>query len=241
MTALAFELSRTVHHDGHGGVADDLDTVDGVAAWIAQAAPLVAEVLGQPFTSADLDPEQPFASADLDPEQPFASADLDPEQARSAGITPERPFASADVDPERVRPGLLELRRAIRSLFAHAVQQPTRADVPNLLAPAAAIAHLNKTADHLGTQHLAWPPTGDPHLLWSGRLKSPNTLLLATTAHTAITFLTSPDRDRLRACPAARCVKYFVQTDPRQTWCTPTCANRGRVQRHYHRTHSPTP
>src|SRR6266508_5764321 len=114
MTALAFELSRTVHHDGHGGVADDLDTVDGVAAWIAQAAPLVAEVLGQPLTSVDLNPE--------------------------------RPFASADVDPERARPGLLELRRAIRSLFAHTVQEPTRADVPNLLAPAAALAHLNKTA-----------------------------------------------------------------------------------------------
>jgi predicted RNA-binding Zn ribbon-like protein len=211
MTALAFELSRTVHHDGHGGVADDLDTVDGVAAWIAHAAPLVAEVLGQPFAAADENPDR------------------------------SRPFASADVDPERARPGLIELRRAIRSLFAHAVQHPTRADVLNLLAPAAAIAHLNKTADHLGTQHLAWPPTGDPHLLWSGRAKSPNTLLLATTAHTAIAFLTSPDRARLRACPAARCVKYFVQTDPRQTWCTPTCANRGRVQRHYHRTHSTTP
>ncbi len=228
MTALAFELSRTVHHDGHGGVADDLDTVDGVAAWIAQAAPLVAEVLGHPFTSANLNPERPVASADLNSDRcrRFASAD----------IGPERPFVSADVDPERARLGLLELRRAIRSLFAHAVQQPTRADIPNLLAPAAARAHLNKTADNLGTQHLAWPPAGDPHLLWSGRSKSPNTLLLATTAHTAIAFLTGPDRARLRACPAARCVKYFVQTDPRQAWCTPTCANRGRVQRHYHRT-----
>lgn len=219
MTALAFELSRTVHHDGHGGVADDLDTVAGAAAWIAHAAPLVAEVLSRPFTPANLNPERPVASANVDP---------------------ERPFVSADVDPERVRPGLLELRRAIRSVFAHVVEQPTRADVPNLLAPAAALAHLNKTADHLGTQHLVWPPAGEPHLLWSGRAKSPNTLVLATTAHTAIAFLTSPDRARLRACPAARCVKYFVQTDPRQTWCTPTCANRGRVQRHYQRTHSTT-
>jgi predicted RNA-binding Zn ribbon-like protein len=50
-----------------------------------------------------------------------------------------------------------------------------------------------------------------------------------------IDFLAGPDRARLRACPAARCVKYFLQDDPRQTWCSPACGNRERVNRHYRR------
>ncbi|MDX6239872.1 MAG: hypothetical protein QOG10_4687, partial [Kribbellaceae bacterium] len=53
-----------------------------------------------------------------------------------------------------------------------------------------------------------------------------------------IDFLTGPDRQRLRACPAARCVKYFLQDDPRQTWCSASCGNRERVNRYYQRRRS---
>jgi hypothetical protein len=30
-------------------------------------------------------------------------------------------------------------------------------------------------------------------------------------------------------------VKYFLQDDPRQTWCSPSCGNRERVNRYYQR------
>jgi predicted RNA-binding Zn ribbon-like protein len=63
-------------------------------------------------------------------------------------------------------------------------------------------------------------------------------LLVGAVGRSAVDFLLGPDRVRLRACPAARCVKYFLQDDPRQTWCSPSCGNRERVNRHYQRKHS---
>ncbi|HEY5833083.1 MAG TPA: CGNR zinc finger domain-containing protein [Streptomyces sp.] len=41
-----------------------------------------------------------------------------------------------------------------------------------------------------------------------------------------------PERDLLRACPAPRCVRYFVKQHPRREWCRPSCGNRARVARH---------
>ncbi|MFI1485060.1 CGNR zinc finger domain-containing protein [Streptomyces sp. NPDC020747] len=48
-------------------------------------------------------------------------------------------------------------------------------------------------------------------------------------------FLASPDRQRLRACHAPRCVRYFLKDHPRQEWCKPSCGNRARVARHHER------
>jgi predicted RNA-binding Zn ribbon-like protein len=90
----------------------------------------------------------------------------------------------------------------------------------------------------LGTLRLEWPDEGEPVVRWSGADKPPAQLLPAAIARSTIDFLAGPDRLRLRACPAARCVKYFLQDDPRQTWCSPTCGNRERVNRHYRRTHA---
>lgn len=53
--------------------------------------------------------------------------------------------------------------------------------------------------------------------------------LTAALAHAAIAFLAGPDRRRLRACHAPRCVRYFLKEHPRQEWCTP------RVARHHDR------
>ncbi|MGH3437712.1 MAG: CGNR zinc finger domain-containing protein [Pseudonocardiaceae bacterium] len=39
-------------------------------------------------------------------------------------------------------------------------------------------------------------------------------------------------RDRIRACPAAGCILFFVKTHPRREWCSPACGNRVRVARH---------
>ncbi|MFF3488386.1 CGNR zinc finger domain-containing protein [Streptomyces sp. NPDC002701] len=57
----------------------------------------------------------------------------------------------------------------------------------------------------------------------------------AALARAAVAFLAGPDRRRLRACHAPRCVRYFLQDHPRQEWCTPSCGNRARVARHHER------
>ncbi len=59
--------------------------------------------------------------------------------------------------------------------------------------------------------------------------------LTAALAHAVIAFLAGPDRDRLRACHAPRCVRYFLKEHPRQEWCKPSCGNRARVARHHQR------
>ncbi|TDU91534.1 CGNR zinc finger protein [Kribbella voronezhensis] len=154
-----------------------------------------------------------------------------------------RPFdPSALTVDDDLRQALFAVRRAVRSLFARAVSPapPSRADADRLLEPAVALAVLNKAADKLGTSHLDWPADGLPATTWSVRSSDPTALLVGAVGRSGIDFLTSPDRARLRACPAARCVKYFLQDDPRQTWCSPSCGNRERVNRHYQRKHSTT-
>jgi predicted RNA-binding Zn ribbon-like protein len=152
-----------------------------------------------------------------------------------------RPFdTSAVAVDDDLRQALFAVRRAVRSLFARAVSpaSPSRADADRLLEPATALAVLNKAADKLGTAHLEWPEGEAPSTTWSVRSSDPTALLVGAVGRSGIDFLTSPDRARLRACPAARCVKYFLQDDPRQTWCSPSCGNRERVNRHYQRKHS---
>jgi predicted RNA-binding Zn ribbon-like protein len=94
-----------------------------------------------------------------------------------------------------------------------------------------ALRMVNRAADRLGTTHLVWAE--EPGLRWAYRTEDPIALLIGAVGRSAIDFLAGPDRARLRACPAARCVKYFLQDDPRQTWCSPSCGNRERVNRHY--------
>jgi predicted RNA-binding Zn ribbon-like protein len=152
-----------------------------------------------------------------------------------------RSFDPAEVKvDDDLRQALTGVRRAVRSLFARAVSPgpPSKADANRLLEPDVAINLLNKAADRLGTSHLDWPADGEPATTWSGRSKDPVALLVGAVGRSGIDFLASDDRNRLRACPAARCVKYFLQDDPRQTWCSPSCGNRERVNRHYHRKHT---
>lgn len=59
--------------------------------------------------------------------------------------------------------------------------------------------------------------------------------LTAALAHAVIAFLASPDRVRLRACRAPRCVRCFLKEHPRQEWCKPSCGIRARVARHHER------
>jgi predicted RNA-binding Zn ribbon-like protein len=187
----ALDLAGTIRHDGHGGVADDLETVAGFAGWLAGQT----EVLD----------------------------------------------GAADVPAdERNRLRVVALRQAVRTLFARAVlpDPPSRADVGRLLTPDAAIARLNAAAGAVArVPVLEWPADGPPLVRYGTAATDPATALLAALARTAIEFLGGEARERLRACPAPRCVRYFVQEHPRQAWCKPSCGNRARVARHYRRRH----
>jgi predicted RNA-binding Zn ribbon-like protein len=142
-------------------------------------------------------------------------------------------------NPGELRGELVRIRGAVRTLFARAVapEPPSKADSDRLLDAGTAVRMVNRAADRLGTAHLNWPGDEQPAARWSGRTENETALLVGAVGRSTIDFLAGPDRARLRACPAARCVKYFLQDDPRQTWCSPSCGNRERVNRHYRRQH----
>jgi predicted RNA-binding Zn ribbon-like protein len=57
---------------------------------------------------------------------------------------------------------------------------------------------------------------------------------LSTIARSAIELLASPERERLRVCPAPSCGMFFLGR-PDQEWCSTPCGNRARAARHYAR------
>jgi predicted RNA-binding Zn ribbon-like protein len=148
-------------------------------------------------------------------------------------LRPDRADILPNLDGAAVWRELVEVRGAVRALFARAVAPgpPSRADADRLMGIDDALRVVNHAADRLGTTHLVW--VDEPSLRWSYGTEDPVALLGGAVGRSAIDFLVGPDRRRLRACPAARCVKYFLQDDPRQTWCSPSCGNRERVNRHY--------
>ncbi|MEU9795307.1 ABATE domain-containing protein [Streptomyces sparsogenes] len=131
------------------------------------------------------------------------------------------------------------LRAAVRALFARAVRPgpPSSADAHRLLPDDLAVERLNAAATRaLGAPRLEWPEDGAPLVRAARPQGSTDTdRLVAALARDAIAFLAGPDRERLRACPAPRCVRYFVKDHPRQEWCKPSCGNRARVARHHRR------
>ncbi|MFD0021518.1 CGNR zinc finger domain-containing protein [Streptomyces sp. NPDC058382] len=139
---------------------------------------------------------------------------------------------------EELRLGIVELRRAVRALFARAVSPapPSPADADRLMPATEATAHLNTVAAlEPVTPQLDWPLDGAPAVRLSSTQGDPAVRLLAALARAAIDFLTGPEREQLRACTAPRCVRYFVKSHGRQEWCKPSCGNRARAARHYRR------
>jgi predicted RNA-binding Zn ribbon-like protein len=130
-----------------------------------------------------------------------------------------------------------DLRAAVRALFAHSVPgEPSRADAGRLLPVEEAVARLNRAAASVPTVPvLHWPDPAVEHRPARGE-----DALTAVLARAAMAFLAGPDRDRLRACHAPRCVRYFLKDHPRQEWCKPSCGNRARVARHHERHKTPS-
>lgn len=120
-----------------------------------------------------------------------------------------------------------ELRDALRRLAAE-VTDDTREAASTTLDLATAVDVLNRAcADSPTWSELTWPGTRT--------VQGPE---LAKLAEDAITLLTGPDRDNLRACGGPGCVLYFVRDHPRREWCSAGCGNRARVARHYRRHHA---
>ncbi|MCP2167819.1 CGNR zinc finger domain-containing protein [Goodfellowiella coeruleoviolacea] len=200
---LAVELTRTIRHDGQGGVRDTLASPADVAEWLA------------------------------------AQADL---------LPPDFPAHQVPLD-DTTHAQLVELRGAIRFLFADVVRAHTGpdaeagqlvADTRRVRSPDAAVRQLNAAAAAAPqVLRLTWPDNdGRPATPRADRLlltEDQRAALVALLANSAIALLTGPERDRLRACPAPRCVHYFIQAHPRQQWCKPSCGNRTRVARYYQR------
>ncbi|GAA2585556.1 hypothetical protein Stube_60750 [Streptomyces tubercidicus] len=155
---------------------------------------------------------------------------------RAAPLDCAEPPVTVD---EALHTAVRELRAAVRSLFARAVRPgpPSSADAHRLLPEAEAIRRLNAAAALVPTvPRLSWEPDARPTLrLRPAGSPPPADRIVAALARAALTFLDGPDRALLRACPAPRCVRYFVKDHARQEWCTPACGNRARVARHHER------
>ncbi|MDG4862345.1 CGNR zinc finger domain-containing protein [Streptomyces sp. T-3] len=132
-----------------------------------------------------------------------------------------------------------DLRAAVRSLFARAVRpgEPSPADAARLLPDREALARLNEAAGLVPVvPRLSWPKGAEPAAQHAPAARGRDAEeVAATLARAAIAFLTGPDRTKLRACHAPRCVRYFLKEHPRQEWCKPSCGNRARVARHHER------
>jgi len=139
---------------------------------------------------------------------------------------------------EDLRDQVLALRGAVRALFARAVLPgpPSPADSHRLLPAEQALDRLNASAAREPVvPHLRWDEGDVPVVELRSCGGASDTRVVAALARAAIAFLDGPDRERLRACTAPRCVRYFVQAHGRQQWCGTACGNRARAARHYER------
>lgn len=128
--------------------------------------------------------------------------------------------------PATATPVFIELRDAIRGIF--------RASVDGVAGPAAARRIVNQTTKAApGWLELQQDLTAAR----TRRAEDPATNLRAQLATDTIMVVTGPRHGLLRACPAEGCQGFFLQQHPRRGFCSPSCANRTRVARHYHRHH----
>jgi predicted RNA-binding Zn ribbon-like protein len=130
---------------------------------------------------------------------------------------------------------VVELRWATRSLFAALTGMPDRLDSGYLMDAGRAVEIVNAAA--ACAPRAARLEFVDVPVLTYVDEAGADDRFVAGLATAVIEFLGGETRADLRACLAPGCVRYFVKSHPRQEWCRPTCGNRARVSRHYHRTH----
>ncbi|MGX1494695.1 CGNR zinc finger domain-containing protein [Streptomyces tendae] len=158
-------------------------------------------------------------------------------EAQAESLSGQVRIRGLSVD-EALRSEVVALRQAVRALFARAVSPapPSPADARRLMPAEEALSYLNSVAARESVvPQLDWPSDGTPAVRLVSAEGDPAVRLLAALARAAVDFLSGPHRDRLRACSAPRCVRYFVKSHGRQEWCKPSCGNRARAARHYQR------
>ncbi|MFF7216680.1 CGNR zinc finger domain-containing protein [Streptomyces sp. NPDC008238] len=166
--------------------------------------------------------------------------DLGDPSALTAWVREHLPQDGGFVADDTALAEVLALRRAVRALFARAVAPgpASPADAGRLMPAEQALAHLNAAAARVPVvPRLVWEAQEAPVARPAPAVESadPTARIVAELARAAVDFLAGPDRARLRACAAPRCVRYFVKSHGRQEWCKPSCGNRARVARHYRR------
>jgi predicted RNA-binding Zn ribbon-like protein len=120
------------------------------------------------------------------------------------------------------------LRGAIRAALAATVEErPLPADAIHALNEASAAS---PTYPRLAV---------DPVVVDRAEDGPPAARVFGAIARSAIEILGGPERDRLRACPAPSCGRFFLASRPDRTWCSPSCGNRVRVARHHERRRRP--
>lgn len=145
-------------------------------------------------------------------------------------------WARAFTADESCRVAVVELRRAVRALFAYAVRPapPTRPEADQLLPLAEALDVVNAAASRAPiTPRLDWSGDDVPNAVIDTDETDPTILLTAALARATIEFLAGPLRADLRACTGPRCARYFIREHGRQAFCKPSCSNRARAARHY--------
>lgn len=150
-------------------------------------------------------------------------------RARAAELGVDEGFTATRAQWARI----VELRLAVRALFARTAEPgpPSSADAGRLPGFEQALQLVNAAALAVpAAPRLDWPAGAPPHAE-TVRVGAEDARLAAALAAATIGFLAAaPD---LRACPAPRCVLYFVKEHPRQEWCSVSCGNRARAARHY--------
>ncbi|MFF3944798.1 CGNR zinc finger domain-containing protein [Streptomyces sp. NPDC001902] len=168
--------------------------------------------------------------------------DLGDPSALTAWVREHLPGPGGFTADDAALADVLALRRAVRALFARAVAPgpSSSADARRLMPAEEALAHLNAAAARVPVvPRLVWEAERAPvaRLVPGAERDDPAARIVAELARAAVDFLAGAERERLRACTAPRCVRYFVKSHGRQEWCKPSCGNRARVARHYRRHH----
>lgn len=257
--ALVLDFVLTVRHDGRGGVADDLADTEGLAAWIREHADALGEdARGAPadegtlaavrglraavrslFARAVLPGPPSRADADRLPPAALAAARLNA-AAAAVPVVPALhwPDGAEPASALVPAPGFAAARSA-RAASGDPGAVPGGPGAGGGAFPVPAGRSPRGGAAAGGASEAGGPAAGSAaHPVAAPAQDGPpgaGHALGAVLARAAIAFLASPDRARLRACHAPRCVRYFLKDHPRQEWCKPACGNRARVARHHER------
>jgi predicted RNA-binding Zn ribbon-like protein len=135
------------------------------------------------------------------------------------------------VRDEEFRAALADLRDRVRALLT-AAAEARAPEAANLYA-------MSRIAAAAPSRLIAGPgPDGLRPDVQRRRAGPAPSIVLAALAEDALIMAADPATGTLLTCGSDGCLGLFVQDDPRRRYCSPGCANRARVARHYERTKS---